>query len=291
VSLRHLAAPLVAVAALAAFCGVPARPADDKPDAQAEAKRFEGRWRAWRSVKDGDTTADPGDGMLIESNNVQFLWGGDNKGGTATLTLRPGASPREIDLEHTSGGSKGKKQLGIYRFTAEGQLEVSWGEVGVDKRPTQFSGKLGPGAGKPLVIYRSAAFKLPEAEARELKALEGVWRGTALHRAGRAEPADRAKGEGLVIDGDDMQFLWGGSNKGARARFVVDPSKDPKQIEIVYTVGSERYKKRLGVYRLSGDKLELSLSGFNADVRPTAFTGVKGTPGAADLYFSFEREK
>jgi uncharacterized protein (TIGR03067 family) len=258
--------------------------------ADADGARFEGKWRVWRSEKNGDTTADSGDGMLIEGKNIQFLWNGDNKGGTATFTVKPDAEPKEIELEHTTGRWRGKKQLGIYRFTVEGQLEICWAEPGVEKRPGKFTGKVTTGAGE-LAIYRSSKFQLPEALAKELKAFEGKWRGVALHRLGRADTEARAKGEGVVIEGDDMQFLWGGNNKGAKARFLVDPTKDPKQIEIVYTVGQERYKKRIGSYKLTANRLEISLSAPNSDTRPTAFTGLKGTTGAADLFYAYEREK
>jgi uncharacterized protein (TIGR03067 family) len=265
--------------------------ARDKADPDAEIKRFEGKWKAWRSEATAKTTADSGDGLLIEGNNIQFLWGGNNRGGTATFTVKPDANPKQIDLEHTKGQLIGKKQLGIYRFTGEGQLEISWAEPGVEKRPTKFSGKAVPGAGNPLTIYRSDKYKVPEAVAKELKALEGKWNLIEFHRFGRPEVNARGRREGVVIEDDDMQYLWGGTNKGGKARFVVDPSKSPKQIEIVYTVGQERYHKRIGIYRLNGNKLEISVSAYESETRPTAFSGVKGTRGAGDTYFLYEREK
>ena len=87
----------------------------------------------------------------------------------------------------TSGRYKGKKQLGIYRFTAPGQLEIAWGEPGSDKRPRLFTGKLTVGAGNPLAVYRSSEFKQPAAVVKELKALEGKWKVTTYHRFGRAD--------------------------------------------------------------------------------------------------------
>src|SRR5262249_37583682 len=151
-------------------------------------------------------------------------------------------------------------------------------------------GKLTAGAGAPFAVYRSSDFKLPEAVVKEMKALEGKWKVTVYHRFGRPEPNAEKRGEGFLIEGDAMQFFWGGSNKGGQAQCAVDPSKDPKQIEIVYTVGQDRYKKRIGIYKLSDKKLEISLSEINSDTRPTAFTGVKGTKGAGDAYFVYEKE-
>jgi len=264
-------------------------PAQGKGD--DDNKLFQGKWREWRSVQAPRTTADSGEGMVIEGKAVQFLYNGDNKGGTATLTLRPDANPKEIDLEHTFGRWKGKKQLGIYQFTADGQLEISWAEPGSEKRPTKFSGGVVPGSGNPFVIYRSTQFKLPEAVAKELKALHGKWNLVEYHRFGRAEPKAKDRREGMVIDEDDIQYLWGGLNKGGKARFVVDPTKDPPHIEVVYTVGQERYHKRIGIYKLKGDRLEISLSEYESEKRPTAFSGIKGAAGAGEAYFVYEREK
>lgn len=87
-----------------------------------------------------------------------------------------------------------------------------------------------------------------------------------------------------------MQFLWGGNNKGAEARFLVDPAKDPAEVEVIYTAGSERYKRRIGVYKLEGDTLTLSLSVFDADKRPAKFAG-PGTPGGGDMFAVYQRQK
>jgi uncharacterized protein (TIGR03067 family) len=265
--------------------------AGGKADAPADTQQFQGHWKTWRSQEGWRITADSGDGMLIEGQNIQFLWNVNNKGGTATFTLNPKTEPKEIDLQHTSGSLIGQKQLGIYRFTGDGQLEISWAGAGATKRPAKFTGKLTPGAGKVHVIYRSGKFKLPEVVTKEFKALEGRWKVTQYHRFGRPEANVAGRGEGAVIEDDDLQFLWRGDNKGAKSKFLVDPAKNPKQIEIVYTVGSERYHKRIGIYKLDGNKLEVSLSAFDADVRPTALTGTRGTPGAGDVYYIFERVK
>jgi uncharacterized protein (TIGR03067 family) len=284
---RHFLVPVVAAAALLAWSGH--RPERAAADAKSDGK-LEGTWSLWRSIKSGDTTADSGEGILIDGTTLQFTLRGKNLAEKGTLSIRADADPKEIDVEYTVGRYKGKKQLGIYRFTAPGQLEIAWGEPGSDKRPKLFTGKLTVGAGAPLAIYRSSDFKLPEAAVKELKALEGKWKVTEYHRFGRAEPDAQKRGEGFLIEGEDMQYFWGGNNKGGKAQFSVDPTKDPKQIEIVYTVGQDRYKTRIGIYKLSGKKLEISLSAINSDTRPTAFTGIKGTTGAGDQYLVYEKE-
>jgi uncharacterized protein (TIGR03067 family) len=283
---RHLLIPFVACAVLLAWSGQ----REGRAIAGGKgADKLEGTWSLWWSVKGGDTTADSGEGIIIDGTALQFTLRGKNLAEKGTMSTKPDADPKEIDVEHSFGRYKGKKQLGIYRITAPGQLEISWGEPG-GKRPKLFSGKLTVGAGAPYAIYRSSDFKLPEAVTKELKTLEGKWNITVYHRFGRPEPNAQKRGEGFLLEGDDMQFFWGGSNKGGKAQFAVDPTTNPKQIEVVYTVGQDRYKKRIGIYKLNGKKMEISLSAINSDTRPTAFTGVKGTSGAGDQYFVCEME-
>jgi len=284
---RQLLLPLFAAAVLLAWSG---RLPEHAAAADKDDDKLDGTWSVWQSVKDGDTTADSGEGIVISGATLQFTLRGKDLAEKGTVSLKASADPKEIDVEHTAGRYKGKKQLGIYRLAAPGQLEIAWGEPGSDKRPKLFTGKLTVGAGTPFVIYRSSDFKLPDAVVKELKAMEGKWKLTTYHRLGRPEPRAEKRGEGFLLEGDAMQFFWGGSNKGGKAQFSVDPSKDPKQIEIVYTVGQDRYKKRIGIYKLSDKKLEISLSAINSDTRPTAFTGVKGSKGAGDAYFVYEKE-
>jgi uncharacterized protein (TIGR03067 family) len=251
------------------------RPADG--GAQSDQAALEHRWRAWRTEDSKGIDASVSDGMAIEGKDIQFFWGGNNKGATATFTIDPTKEPKEIDVLYTSGSWINKKQLGIYRLS-KGRLEIAWGGVGDEKRPRKFTGRLVPGAAAHnYVIYRSEEFRQDEAVARAMKALEGRW-------------MESPKGNGVVIEDEKMQFLWGGNNLGAEARFLVDPAKDPKEIEVIYTVGSERYRRRIGIYKREGDMLTLSLSEFDADKRPTKFVG-RGTPGGGDMFIVYLREK
>ena len=285
---RYVLVPFLAFVGLLAWTWRNAETANAA--AGGDGNKLEGTWSLWRSVNSGKTTADSGEGMIVDANTIQLTLRGKPLAEKGIYTVKADADPKEIDFEHTFGRYKGKKQLGIYKFTGAGQLEISWAEPGLTKRPTKFSGKLALGAGTPLNIYRASDFKLPEAVAKELKALEGKWKVIVYHRLGRAEPMAVKRGEGFILEGEDVQYFWGGSNKGGKARYMVNPEASPRQIEFVFTVGQDRYHTRIGIYKLNGNKLEVSLSGINGETRPTAFTGLKGTPGAGDQYFVYEKE-
>jgi uncharacterized protein (TIGR03067 family) len=248
--------------------------ADDKPDPKDDAKLLTAKWKVWRIENSNGIVADGTDALVIDGAQMKYLNGGSAPGTEGKLSIDPSKDPKELDFEITARGNIGEKRLGIYRVS-KGQLEICWGDS--KKRPTKFTGRPAPGAGVEYITYHSDDFKPDEAAAKETKRLEGKW-------------VSEKGGDGVVIDGDDMQFLYGGNNKGAKAKFVVDPSKDPKEIEVVYTVGSERYKTRIGIYKTEDDKLTISLSDFDSDKRPTKLAG-GDAPGAGKWFQVYKREK
>jgi uncharacterized protein (TIGR03067 family) len=268
--------PLQAVisAALLAAVGLAGQRgnAADKDNAN-DAKQLQGKWTMWRMENSNGITADCHDSMVFDGAEIQNLNGGTTQGTRFKFTIDPTKDPKEIDVEILARGNIGEKRLGIYRMSND-VLEICWGDS--KKRPTTFTGKPGAGAGSDYLIYHGEKFKQDEATATEMKRMEGRW-------------AAEKGGDGMVIDGDELQFLWGGNNKGAKAKFLVDPSKDPSEIEVIYTQGSEIYKKRIGIYKLDGDKLTVSLSDLDADKRPTKLAG-GDAPGAGKWFGVFRRQ-
>src|SRR5262249_37434074 len=125
--------------------------------------------------------------------------------------------------------------------------------------------------------YRKEDYKDAPEVTKEMKKLQGRW-------GVRKDP-----GSPVMIEDDVMTFYWGGNQVGRRGRFTVDPSKDPKQIELVYTEGYPG-KKIIGMYRLKGDTLELVFGEFDSDKRPTKFADKK-SPGGGDQYYKLELQE
>ncbi len=248
----------------------------DQPSDNADLKAFQGNWKVYREEANGQIDARGGTGFLIDGDNYQFWYGGGSgKGPSARVTLRPSKEPKEIDLAYTSG-HPGQKQLGIYKLCGR-QLTIAWSGIGEAKRPSKFTGKLVPGAAKSLVILRHEEYREPKHVAAEFKRLEGRWVSKAN------------KGDGLLIEGDHMVFLWGGNQRGSEAQFAVDPAKKVKQIEVIYTVG-EPGKRRIGIYKLEGKRLTLSLSERDEGKRPTRFAPATQKPGGGKLFAVYIRQ-
>jgi uncharacterized protein (TIGR03067 family) len=248
-------------------------PAPQPADADSEARRLQGKWIHWRSEDAGGVSASCADFMLLDGDFLQFVNGGA-KGATARFTVDATKDPKEIELNYTSGSQINRKHIAIWRMPVEGVLEVCWAPMDETKRPRKFTARLTPGAGASYDIYRKEGYQEPEEIVREKKKFEGRWVSAAN------------AGDGVLIEEDVMQFLWGGNNKGAVVHFTVDPSKTPKEIEFVYTRGSENRKRRIGIYRLDGNKLELCMSQLDGERLPKKFTG-PGTPGGGDVHVKY----
>jgi uncharacterized protein (TIGR03067 family) len=121
----------------------------------------------------------------------------------------------------------------------------------------------------------------------EMKAFQGnwnVWR--EEDHNGIAADSKNA----MFIDGDEIQFLYD-KKKGDTARLKIDATKDPKEIEIVYTRGSFINKKRLGIYRFTSEaQLEIAWGAIDSDKRPKIFSGKLET-GAGQSYQIYRNAK
>lgn len=109
--------------------------------------------------------------------------------------------------------------------------------------------------------------KKPDPKA-DLAALKGKWKVAAVTFDGNvAKPDDRT----LVIDGNSFT-AYTGDKKGRSLTFTVDPSKDPKHIDLTL---KEQDQKAAGVYTLDGDKLTICY-GEPGTARPKKFESKSG---------------
>jgi uncharacterized protein (TIGR03067 family) len=126
---------------------------------------------------------------------------------------------------------------------------------------------------------------------KELKILEGNWQCTREEGGGRLTPEIVVKGFRLIIDGKKYQTVYGGKELGSAASIItIDPTANPKTIDVEWTSGSWKDQKQLGIYKLTKDKLEICWAEPSGKTRPKKFTTTPGL-GAGNMYATYTREK
>lgn len=101
-------------------------------------------------------------------------------------------------------------------------------------------------------------------------ALDGVWKLVTWEADGKAVPDARLKDGKLVLDGDAYTVTLAdmGTVQGTQK---LDPTKEPKTIDIKDATGSNKGQTCLGIYEIEGDTLRVAFAPAGKP-RPTKFT-------------------
>jgi uncharacterized protein (TIGR03067 family) len=125
----------------------------------------------------------------------------------------------------------------------------------------------------------SAAFLLvlftphPLADA-ELERQQGIWEVAASRFDG--EDADPALVRTITRTVEGARVVWKRDGKSFAATAVeLRADVAPNRIDVIPEGGPERDKRRLGIYRFSGDRLTICMAGAGRE-RPTEFSAEKG---------------
>ena len=107
----------------------------------------------------------------------------------------------------------------------------------------------------PLVAVLLTAAAAPAQDTKkELEKLQGEWTMVSLESRGEKVPEETVKQYRLTIKGDQWTVS---SDMGTNeATFKIDPSKDPKTIDLTFKRADEAIPSR-GIYKLEGDTLTL----------------------------------
>jgi uncharacterized protein (TIGR03067 family) len=120
------------------------------------------------------------------------------------------------------------------------------------------------------IVGRADEPKQSDASA-ELKKLEGNWKLTRSEYKGNLRPGGGIRKEGLFFEGDKVFWTEDGKAHGQKGDLTIDPSTNPKSIEVEITRGSHIGKKLLGIYEIKGSKLTICWSEPGGEKRPTKF--------------------
>lgn len=108
----------------------------------------------------------------------------------------------------------------------------------------------------------------------ETNKLQGSWSVVSAERDGMKAPEDEIKKTTLVIKGDKLIALKTENSpkpeeKTTEMTFTLDPTKNPKWIDVTYTSGERKDESSQGIYELKDDTLKICMS--RAATRPTEF--------------------
>jgi uncharacterized protein (TIGR03067 family) len=119
----------------------------------------------------------------------------------------------------------------------------------------------------------------------EAKLVKGTWLPSAAELGGEKFPDEVRKTMKLVMD-DGKYTVTVGTNPD-KGTVKLDPSKKPKEMDIVGTEGPNKGKTILAIYEKTDDTLRICYD-LSGKARPTEFKTTKGT----QLFLvTYQREK
>jgi uncharacterized protein (TIGR03067 family) len=109
----------------------------------------------------------------------------------------------------------------------------------------------------------------------ELERHQGTWRATSSIYDGQEAPAEIVRSITRTVEKDHV--VWNRDGKSfAGTRIELDPSRDPKAIDVIPDGGQNRGEHVLGIYKLEKDRLTICMAAPGKP-RPKEFKAEKGS--------------
>jgi uncharacterized protein (TIGR03067 family) len=110
---------------------------------------------------------------------------------------------------------------------------------------------------------------------KELQRLQGIWAIESWQEGGKEQQADdQSKKVTFVVKDDTLTFKHEGQPKALVMRLKLDPSANPKAVDLISTLG-DRPQVAKGIYERKGDELKL-IWARNGQARPAEFETKRG---------------
>ena len=115
--------------------------------------------------------------------------------------------------------------------------------------------------------------KKGDAAKEELAKLEGTYSCVSTEQGSEKGDPETLKKLKLVVK-DNKWTVYINDKVSTSATFTIDPTKNPKTIDLTGTMGGDRGKVYLGIYELNGNDLKLCIG--DTKTRPKVFEAKKG---------------
>ena len=120
----------------------------------------------------------------------------------------------------------------------------------------------------------ASSFADDDAARNELKRHQGTWIATSSMYDGQKAPEDVVRSIKRIVT-DDLVVWERNGKRFAGSKVVLDPTKEPKTIDVIPDGGRNRGDRILGIYRLERDMLTICMAAAGSP-RPSDFTAEKG---------------
>ena len=115
------------------------------------------------------------------------------------------------------------------------------------------------------------ATSFPDAITEEMKKFQGTWKQIAYERDGMTEPLDEQGWEPRVtFVGDTFVVTLADGSIPIKGTYKLDPTRDPKTVDWMDSIGEDAGKTLLAIYSLEGDRL-VFCAAYPGLERPTEF--------------------
>jgi uncharacterized protein (TIGR03067 family) len=111
---------------------------------------------------------------------------------------------------------------------------------------------------------------------KDLEKLAGVWTCVSATNDGKAVPEERAKKLRLTVTKEGGYKTERGDEVLFESACKIDPTKTPKQIDLIGTEGENKGKAAQGIYALDGDTLTICYT-MPGKERPKGFESKSGS--------------
>jgi uncharacterized protein (TIGR03067 family) len=111
----------------------------------------------------------------------------------------------------------------------------------------------------------------PEEEQRKF---QGAWQFTAIEQDGIKPGQDKLADGKWVFEADKSTMKF--STSLQESKLTLDPSKDPRQVNLAVTAGPDKGATYRGIYKFVDDELILCFPGNTKAERPKEFNGNAG---------------